>query len=296
MIPKQRYINLCKSDNCSLQIPIFLQPFWLDAVSEKWDVAIAEREGKIIGVLPYCLKGTIVTKRIYLPPLSFYQSFILDNNLSKAETNKVIIELLKQLPSTIKSYFKLLPQYASISSEKTGYTKEEYKTFVLAPAETDYSKLSKNHKRNIDKGTKGNYIIKISKDINRSYLLLISTFKKQNQKVPIEFNDFRKLVNILIKNQAGNVINCLSVEGNLLASALIVKDKTSIYYLLGGYDDAYRNTGAMTYLLWNCIQQAKTENLEFNFCGSSKKSIAAYFSGFGASQQTLSIWKKGISV
>jgi hypothetical protein len=35
-------------------------------------------------------------------------------------------------------------------------------------------------------------------------------------------------------------------------------------------------------------------SLEFNFCGSSKKSIATYFEGFGATKTEIAIWKKSI--
>lgn len=71
---KDLYRKFCKGNTT---IPIFLQPFWLDTVADAWDVLL-EVEGThnetIVAVLPYCIKGNIITKRIYLPDVSFYQS------------------------------------------------------------------------------------------------------------------------------------------------------------------------------------------------------------------------------
>jgi hypothetical protein len=48
----------------------------------------------------------------------------------------------------------------------------------------------------------------------------------------------------------------------------------------------------MTYLLNHVIQQAINSQKTFNFCGSSKKTIAAFFEGFGATRHPINIWKK----
>ena len=294
MSNKEKYIQFCSDKNNEVKIPVFAQPFWLDAVAENWDVVLVETDNKIVGALPYCIKGKFITQRIYLPTLSFYQSFIVLDNLSKTETNKIIIRLFEQLPATVKSYFKLLPQYASISLENAGYTKENYTTYVLNNNKTAESSLRKNHQRSIEKAIKSNYRIAGSIDMNDSYALLVSTFKRQRQKLPIELDKFKGLVTILVKKNAGHILDCLDASGTLMASILIVKDKTSVYYLLGGYNENYKNSGAMTYLLWHCIHESKIENLSFNFCGSSKKSIANYFTGFGAERQPVSVWKKSL--
>ena len=48
----------------------------------------------------------------------------------------------------------------------------------------------------------------------------------------------------------------------------------------------------MTFLLYHAIQYSLEQQKEFNFCGSSKKSIAEYFEGFGAQPAIIPIWKK----
>ncbi len=289
---KEKYQQYC-IDNKTI-IPIFLQPFWLDAVAQKWEVVLVEKEGKVIGALPFCIKGKFITQRIYLPTLSFYQSFIINESSTKTEFNSIVTTLYKQLPVTIKSYFKLFAKYSFVSLNKYGYFRETYHTYIIEPENAIYSNLSKNHQRNIEKEIKRSYSINESKDYNKSYELLISTFKTQKYKLPIELISFKKLVSIVQKNNAGSILDCMDEKGNLLASIFFLKDNYSYYYSLGGYDSAFKNSGGMTCLLWHSIQLAKKENLQFNFCGSNKKTIENYFKGFGAEKQALSIWKKGI--
>ncbi|HUM50898.1 MAG TPA: hypothetical protein PK431_03745, partial [Chitinophagales bacterium] len=62
----------------------------------------------------------------------------------------------------------------------------------------------------------------------------------------------------------------------------------------GGYDDAFKNSGAMTFLLHYIIQQSLAQQKDFNFCGSSKKSIASFFEAFGATKINIPIWQKSM--
>ena len=76
MTNKERYRKFCATHAV---VPVFSNPFWLDAVAENWDVALiseSENESSIIAALPYCWKGNLFTKRIYLPDVSFYQSVL----------------------------------------------------------------------------------------------------------------------------------------------------------------------------------------------------------------------------
>ncbi|MBK9793889.1 MAG: GNAT family N-acetyltransferase [Sphingobacteriales bacterium] len=154
--------------------------------------------------------------------------------------------------------------------------------------------LSSNHKRNIQKGTKLNYTILESINTELSFSLLTSTFIRQKIKTKISLTEFEKINTLAKKHHAGNTFDCLDGHKNLLASAFIVEDTDSVYYLFGGYDTAFKNSGAMTFLLHHIIQDAQQRKLDFNFCGSSKKSIAAYFEGFDATKTGISIWKKSI--
>lgn len=289
MTNKERYRQFCATHGV---VPVFSDPFWLDAVAENWEVCLINESGNIIAALPYCWKGNLFTKRIYLPDVSFYQSVLFFTDTDKNRKQKLTEQLVQQLPKTVKSYFKFLPEHTALSLVKSGFEKETYETYTIQKNQA--FTLSSNHKRNVQKGTKLNYTIKESKNTAASFALLTSTFTRQNIKPKISLPEFEKINALVKKHHVGNTFDCLDGQKNLLASAFVVQDTDSVYYLFGGYDTAFKNSGAMTFLLHHIIQDAQQRKLNFNFCGSSKKSIAAYFEGFGATKTEISIWKKSI--
>lgn len=289
---KERYIQLCSDVAFLNHIPIFAQPFWLDAVAENWDVCLAiDNHFSIVAALPFCWKGNLLTKRIYLPDVSFYQSVFFFEEVEYKDD--VIQQLFQQLPKTVKSYFKFLPTYSNLDLSKLNYQKEIYFTYCIDKDQHELL-LSNNHKRNIQKGIKQRYHIGDSDDLYASYNLLTATFKRQQITSNINFSVFENLHQLVKKNHCGNTFNCLDESGNLLASIFMVEDTQTVYYLLGGYDSDYKNSGAMTFLLNHVIQYAQQQKKDFNFCGSSKKTIATFFEGFGAKKVAISIWKKSM--
>ena len=293
---KDLYRKFCKENT---DIPIFLQPFWLDIASADWDVIICsentidhEKYSKIIAALPYCIKGNFVTKRIFLPEINFYQSILFIQNISKEEQQKIAIKLFQQLPFVIKSYFKFQPAYQKIKLNTLGFKDEIYSTYILQK-KASYQ-LSKHHQRHIQKGVKSSYQIGNSTNIPLSYQLIADTFFRKNIKPKLSFNTFQQIDSILKKYHCGKILNCLDSDKNLLATLLFVEDNGSIYYLFSGYNINYKNSGAVTFLLHHIIQEALEKGKIFNFCGSQNKNIATYFEGFGAQPIEIPIWKKGI--
>ena len=52
MINKSDYNTFCNQHD----LPIFYQPWWLDAVSKNWDVVVYKKSNQIFGVFPYEIK------------------------------------------------------------------------------------------------------------------------------------------------------------------------------------------------------------------------------------------------
>ena len=51
MTAKEEYIILSKNNN---DIPVFMQPWWLDTVTKKnWDVFLYKKKDNIIAAMPY---------------------------------------------------------------------------------------------------------------------------------------------------------------------------------------------------------------------------------------------------
>ena len=94
MTNKKLYKNFCDNNTT---IPLFLQPFWLDTIAEKWEVVLVSENDKIKAALPFCVKGNLFTKRIYLPDVNFYQTPVFAENITLNQKQKLTEELFKQL-------------------------------------------------------------------------------------------------------------------------------------------------------------------------------------------------------
>lgn len=288
---KNKYIEFCKLDANRKLIPIFSLPIWFDATAENWDVALITDDERIIAALPYCWKGKYITKRIYLPDLNFYQSILFFKTVTNK--NEIALQLFNELPKTVRAYFKFLPEHHDIDISSLNFQKENYTTYIINPSQ--YNGInSTNHKRNINKGIKHQYTIQESQNIALSYSILTSTFKRQNIKSKITLASFQKIIEVVNNHKIGRVLICLDKNKTILASIFVVEDDSSVYYLMGGYAQDYKTTGAMTFLINDVIQSTLQQHKEFNFCGSTKKTIASFFEGFGAQKSILPIWSKKI--
>jgi hypothetical protein len=69
MTRKEKYKEFREQNS---NIPIFSQPWWLDAVCEdgKWDVAIVEKGGQKWATMPYCLRKRYGFTFITMPKLT----------------------------------------------------------------------------------------------------------------------------------------------------------------------------------------------------------------------------------
>ena len=195
MTNKEKYIWLCADADYQKKIPVFSMPYWLDAVAEQWDVSISADKGKVTGVLPYCLKGNFVTRRIYIPELTPYSGPVLfyPENLNEYEKRsfekKVISELLEQLPkplvkTSMKCYPEIdnwLPFFWKDYAQTTRYT---YLIDDIKKSPAVFEDFKDSHQRQIKKAQKADLFIQQCNDTGTAFEILKNTFEKQQIKTP----------------------------------------------------------------------------------------------------------------
>ncbi|MDB5227630.1 MAG: hypothetical protein JWN78_1823 [Bacteroidota bacterium] len=292
MTNKEKYIRLCADAEYQKMIPVFSMPYWLDAVAESWDVSVAIEKGKVTGVLPYCLKGNFVTRRIYIPELTSYSGPVLfyPENLNEYEKRsfekKVITELLDQLPkplvkTSIKCYPEIdnwLPFSWAAYSQTTRYT---YIISDIKKTQTVFYHFKDSHQRQIRKAQKADLFIQTCSDVGIAFEILKNTFDKQQIKTPFTKKQLNKIYEMVKENHCGEILIARNKSGKSLACIFIVWDNLYTYYLSGGFEESDANSGAMTYLFWHAIQEAKKHSAAFNFEGSMIEGVERYFRGFG---------------
>ena len=73
-------------------------------------------------------------------------------------------------------------------------------------------------------------------------------------------------------------------ENNIHAAVYLINVNSTIYYLIGGGDPNYRNSGATSLLIFEGLKIAKEQNASFDFEGSMIEPIERFFRAFGSSQ------------
>ena len=98
--------------------------------------------------------------------------------------------------------------------------------------------------------------------------------------------EFIRNVDVCSKiNKCRKILLGVDKENKIHAGIYLVWDENTMYYLLGGGDPKYRNSGATSLLLWEAIKLASSKGLSFDFEGSMIEPVEKFVRGFGAIQK-----------
>ncbi|KZY72175.1 methicillin resistance protein [Oleiphilus sp. HI0071] len=290
---KQKYLNFNEKED----LPIFLQPFWLDAtVGDAWDVALVEKGGQVVGAMPYT-----TTKRLnsltYLgqPSLTQHLGPWIRPSTGKyakqlAREKDVMQSLIQQLPAYDSfrqnwSYTNQnwLPFYWKGFEQTTGYT---YVLESLDDLNSVFDGFQENIRREIRKA-QGRVKITVKSDVPLEEFLALNqkTFARQDMQMANDRSFVNSLVEACMKKQGVKWFVAYDEQERPHAGVLIVWDKHSAYYLMGGGDPELRNSGATSLCMWEAIKFASTVTKRFDFEGSMIEPIERFFRGFGAMQK-----------
>ena len=288
---KQKYKEFAKKEN----LPIFMQPYWLDSVCEdgmEWDVILYEKGGEIWGSFVYVIKKkygftliTMLKLTQFLGPYIKYpkgQKYYKKLSWEKEIMNYFIDNLPKFDYFNMNFHYSItnwLPFYWRGFKQTTRYT-------YVVENNLTIEELSKNFETDIRrrrrKAEKLGVIVEKSDDLEMLYNLAYYTFKRQNIKTPYSFDFLKKLY----ENNKDNIkINLAKYKDKYIAGNLLLVDDKRVIYLIGGIDSEYKDIGAMDLVLYESVKYALENNKIFDFEGSMIESIEKYFRSFGAVQK-----------
>lgn len=290
---KNTYRNLC---NNFPSLPLFMKDWWLDIVCspENWNVALAEKAGKILGVFPYPLKKKYGFKTITMPHLTQTLGPWLFFPPKQKKTTKfsfqkeVLTSLIQELPpldffsqNFHYSFENWLPFYWKGFQQTTRYT---YILENLSDLESVFSNFRSNIKTDVRKAQRQVKVVP-SRDIEQFYKLHKTIFEKQNLSPKYNFSLLRKIDESCSKKRCREILFAKDSQGKIHACVYLVWDETDMYYLMGGSDPSLRKSGAISLLIWESIQLASQIGRQFNFEGSMIENIERFFRSFGATQK-----------
>ncbi len=268
-----------------------MQPWWLDAVCTEgvsWDVALArDKNGHISAALCFCEKQKWGIKKVTMPPLTQYTGTWMKPFEHKTNHEKQSYEqgnlqqIISQLPHyqhfTLITHFNLtdwLPFYWAGFKQTTRYT---YVIPNLSDLNAVFNNFEGNVKRAI-KQTEQKYTIEQSEDFD-----LFLKLKYKNDSTPLSI--WHNLNNILSKKNQKRLYFARNTDGVAEATAYIIWDNSTAYYLASGTSETGRKNQVMSLLLWQAMQDCAQDVTIFDFEGSMLKTVEPYFRRFGTEQK-----------
>ncbi|MDR0748941.1 MAG: GNAT family N-acetyltransferase [Tannerellaceae bacterium] len=288
---KEVYRSLCRT---GADIPLFSRDWWLDTAcgEDKWDVLIAEQKGNILAAMPlYIPHPRIVSMPAYTQTMGVW--FAGEAGDAKYTTIlgkrqavcKTFTEALKQYPSFLQNFhYKItdwLPFYWEGYKQTTRYT---YLLQHIGEQDELWSNMSLNIRRNISKA-RDKFQIEVKQDIPIDDFLRVYalSFKRQRRKPP-HIDTLKRLIAKCRERGQGRLWGGYDKEGRLHAAAFLVWQESSAYYLAGGGDPAFRESGAHSLVLWEGIKDVSRYTSLFDFEGSMIAGVERFFREFGAIQ------------
>lgn len=289
---KDLYSIFCEKNG----LPIFSQPWWLDAVSgpTHWDVAIVQKNGTPIAAMPYFIKKKWGIKKLTMPPLTQTLGPHIRFPINQSPTNKqsfehkIMKELIDQLPAFHlysqhwhARYQNWLPFYWAGFKQTTRYT---YQIQQLSPNVNYIDTFRSNIRTDIKKARAKHITVSTGTNMDDFIPTHKKTFKRQHQSYPYNKAVLYRLDALLNAKKCRKLLIAKDNKNQIHAAIYIVWDATTTYYLMGAGDPDYRNSGATSLLLLHAIEYAASQSKTFDFEGSMKPSIETFFRAFGATQ------------
>jgi hypothetical protein len=287
-----KYRKFCQTEE---EIPLFSQSDWLDNVcgKGKWDVVLVEKGNKIVATMPYYKSKKMIFDIVSMPKLTqtmgpyivYPKGQKYDKKLSYEK--EIMMQLIDQLPE-VDFFFQNF--HARILNwlpfKWRGFEQSTYYTYVLEDL-SDLNSVFQNFRSNIKTDIrKAQKVIKIAeeKDLSLFYQINKMTFDRQKIAMPYSLEWLTHVDNACQKKNRRKIFMAYDNKNNLHAAIYVVWDRNTMYYLMGGGNPRYRNSGATSLLLWEAIQLASQKKLQFDFEGSMLEPVERFFRAFGATQ------------
>ncbi|MBX7108844.1 MAG: GNAT family N-acetyltransferase [Chitinophagales bacterium] len=277
-----------------LSVPLFHQPFWLDAVAPgAWHAIEIMEDGKLIASAPYVMKKSLLGTELIMPKLTQFlgPNLLLpqvDYKERLAKEMQLLEQIILQLPAHDfflqrwhYHYQNWLPFYWKGYHQTTRYT---YVLPDISQPETLRKHFSDKVKREIHKAEK-QFTVERSSAVQPFYAMLAANFKSKAMDIPFDAALLQRIYAACRKHQSGDIWLSRDAHGTVAGGIMVAWDQQSAYYIIGGKNNDFGNAGVMSHLFWQCFNDLKSTVKQFDFEGSMIRGVENYFRSFGALQQ-----------
>ncbi len=163
--------------------------------------------------------------------------------------------------------FKVVPNYT-------------YRLPLALPVEELEERMAIEPRNRLRKALKDGLSVEKITDYDVVKKLALKTFDRKNKAID---NDLLEKILSGFANASNSFAFAAMNNGQPVSTTLTIHDKTTAYYLLGGYDPVAKHGGAGILCMWQSILHSRELGLDtFDFEGSMLPEVERFFRGFGA--------------
>lgn len=289
----EQYRQLCDNEP---SIPLFSQAWWLDAVAgpTAWGVVLVSRGGQVMGAHPYVFhrrRGqTWLTQSNLSQTLGPWLRPSENRESTRLAAEKDILGVLADSLPVCDGYrqnwhYSLknwLPFYWRGYQQSTNYT---YRLDLTLDEDKLWRGMNSNIRGDIRKAQK-RFGVKVrhARELGEFLAVNRKTFERQGKSVPYTSELVEQLDTAAAERHARDILLAEDDEGNIHAGAYFVRDATTVYYLMGGGNPVFRNSGSGSLCLWEAFRSQPAYITAFDFEGSMLETVERFFRAFGAEQ------------
>jgi len=289
---KDKYSQLV---NNSSGVPVFFNPWWLDAVCGDggWDAFIFEQQGLPTAICPLPIERKVIwtfsRMPIFTPRLGIW---LLNKEAYDADKNEVALrQAINSLHDKIDSFswFEQAFIYRVSDTQilsQAGFEYFEKSTFIfenIANPQKIFNGFDRSKKRNLNKAS-GIYQVKRGMLPEDFYSLYKSNLEKENKKIGFTMDEVQPVLEAAKAHGAGEVFYAITQKGAVEAATFVLWDDKSAYYLLLTASPLAKSNGVVALLIKELIEFFSEKVTQFDFCGSVIQGVAENNRRFGASK------------
>lgn len=285
---KTSYIAFCQEH--SARLPIFVQPWYLDAVCDDgaWDAVVVAEKDEVAAVLPYFLKQKVGFRYVTMPHFTKHMGVFFAKEFSLSKQHQLLEQLIAQLPKVHAFHQSFHPDFTNwLPFYWAGFRQTTRYTYRLNVSDLDevFQNINRNMRRNIKKA-QAQLTVTTGGSAEDFYAINRLSFERQGLRPPYTYEQFRRHDEVLSKHSARQFLFAKDATGRTHSAAHLIWDAQRSYYHIAGDDPDLRDSGAGILLVWEAIRYTN-EVLKlqvFDFEGSMIRSVEAIRRQFGAAQ------------
>jgi hypothetical protein len=269
---------------------IFHEPWWLDIASGgACETAEVRSNGRLVAWLPYAISRRRGFRVSVLPQLTHVLGPVID--AGKGSPNNqwlhridAMEELAGRMPAV--SLFSQTCHPATcdvLGFQARGYLSSVQFSAEIAPgSDQQLWSAMRDKTRNVIRRAESRWGVEEVHDPDLFRRLYADNLARAGRRSYVDLGR----VGPLFEEASRRGQACIRIARNeaqqIAAGVLVVWDQQRAWYLMSTRDSAVSDNGAVSLLIWRCIQDASRRGLVFDFDGIASEGTARFYAGFGA--------------